>query len=161
MVFLYSLENSLSGCATKNRPAILFKHYLLIYVSCLLYFDCVIFPTFNSKHKLSHIVENTWHESCVTFHHNLWLLSKTTHHIDFCSYLSLKNGRGYLPLPANKNLFTGGPPANKKLFAGGPPANKNLFARTPSVLCSSEWSCTALFSLPLYYMVLYGFVRFS
>ena len=50
-------------------------------------------------------------------------------------------------LPANKNLFAGGPPANKKLFAGGPPANKNLFARTPSVLCSSEWSCTALYSI--------------
>ena len=49
--------------------------------------------------------------------------------------------------PANKNLFAGGPPANKKLFAGGPPANKTLFARTPSVLCSSEWSCTALFSI--------------
>ena len=63
--------------------------------------------------------------------------------------------------PANKKLFAGGPPANKKLFAGGLPANKNLFARTLSVLCSPEWSCTALFSFPLYCMVLYGFVRFS
>ena len=58
--------------------------------------------------------------------------------------------------PANKKLFAGGPPANKKLFAGGPPANKTLFAGALSILYSSKWSCTVLFSLLLYCMVLYS-----
>ena len=53
-------------------------------------------------------------------------------------------------------LFAGGPPANKKLFAGGPPANKPLFSGALSIIYSPEWSCTVLFSLPLYFMVLYG-----
>ena len=56
--------------------------------------------------------------------------------------------------PANKKLFAGGPPANKKLFAGGPPANNNFFAGPLSVLCSPEWSCSALLSLHVYCMVL-------
>ena len=50
-----------------------------------------------------------------------------------------------------KRLFAGGPPAYKNLFAGGPLANKNLCDRTLSVLCSPEWSCTALFSLTVWY----------
>ena len=56
--------------------------------------------------------------------------------------------------PANKKLFAGGPTANKKLFAGGLSANKTLFAGALSILYSPEWSCTVLFSLPLYCMVL-------
>ena len=52
--------------------------------------------------------------------------------------------------PANKKLFAGGPPENKNLYAGGPPANKTLFAGALSILYSPEWSCTVLFSLPLY-----------
>ena len=58
--------------------------------------------------------------------------------------------------PVNKKLFAGGPPANKKLFAGGPLANKTLFAEALSIKYSHEWSCTVLFSLLLYSMVLWG-----
>ena len=58
--------------------------------------------------------------------------------------------------PANKFLLAARPPANNFLFAGGPPANKTLFAGALSILYNSKLSCTVLFSLLFYSMVLYG-----
>ena len=61
--------------------------------------------------------------------------------------------------PAKKKLFSGGPLVNKKLFAKGLLTNYNLFTRDLSILYSPERSCTVLFSLPLYTMILYSLVR--
>ena len=47
-------------------------------------------------------------------------------------------------------------PANKVIFAVGPPANNFLFGGALFILYNFKLSCTVLFSLLFYSMVLYG-----